>query len=210
MPGEITVNSVPLKSSPRNAGAPAVQRGGRDFDSWIFSHDGASTVRPASVEELPDLWGAACAATNTVLAAPSVVARVMAHDPESVWVVEYDGRVIGGYALLYLSREGVRRLQQGKLNAADPALECLAAPDEPPEGIYHWVGFKSDAQASGLGRVLEMLHGPRFLSADLWGVPCTTNGRRFAESMGMRPFPCLTPNLYRYVRRANRPVHPGV
>jgi hypothetical protein len=185
--------------------APTMKRGRGHFDDIPWALDASSTIRNPRPDELPELLRLATAATKLCLAQPSAIARVIAHDPASAWVIEKSGHVAGGCALLYLSPVGLAHLQDGGLDPYNPPLECLARPGERPAGIYFWVVFKTKALARGLTSIFDMLRRGRYSGADLWAAPYTIPGRRLAESLGFRPFPCPAGNLYRYVRKRNTP-----
>jgi hypothetical protein len=164
-------------------------------------------VRQPRLDEISNLRKAAIDAIGFPLASPEVIARVLSHDPETIWIFDSMKLITGGFAFLYLNTLGVERLRSGELNLYDPDLNCLAAPNELPAGCYWWVGFRIPGQPHGIDRVLEFMRGPRFRAADFWMTPFTNDGRAFAVKMGFQPVhDAVAPGLYRYVRKVSRPV----
>jgi hypothetical protein len=190
----------------RGAGGAAAfdRQGDPSFDNLVPRPRSDCVVRQPEMHEVERLWAAATAAVGLPIAEPSVIARVLAADPTSIWVFENAGKLTGGFAFLFLNGAGVEALQAGRLDTRDPPTGYLAKAGECPAGCYWWLGFRAPGP-HGVGRVLEFLQGPRFGTADFWMIPYTEDGRRFARKMGFKPVESAAcRNLYRYVRAANR------
>ncbi len=173
-----------------------------DFDSLRFVPRPGIVTRPAAGADLAGLVGSVSAAIGAPLAETSVIEAVQAHDDQSVWVFERDGRLLGGFAFLFLSEEGVDRMRSGALDMRRPGPADLAAPGAIPAGVYLWALMARGRAAAGLPPLLAMLQGPRFAGADLWAVPFTEDGRRFVINLGFREdHDAILPNLWRYRRR---------
>jgi hypothetical protein len=182
-----------------------MKRASTEFDDLTFSHNPATEVRAPRPDEIEPVWRAASAAVGLPLAEPKAIARVLAHDPASIWIFEQAKRVTGGFALLHLSALGVERLVAAELDPYNPAIDCLALSSENPAGCYFWLTFKLQPYADGISQVFEKLCGPRFKNSDLWANPYTDDGRRFVTNVGfVRVQDAASPTLYRYVRKANR------
>jgi hypothetical protein len=182
----------------------------QEFDDLVLRHDPQVTIRQPTAKEIGFLLEAATATIDAPLARLDTVARVLARDPETVWVFESSGRITGGFAFLYLNGLGVERLKANELDTRDPPSECLVGSGEPPVGCYWWLGVRLDRGPHGISQVLEFLRGQRFAHADFWMNPFTDDGVSFATKMGFsRYHAAASPTLYRYVRKANRAAARG-
>jgi hypothetical protein len=178
------------------------------FDDLKLSHNPATRLRQPRPDEIDALRQAGSRAMGVPVAPREVVERMLAHDPETLWVFETDGRITGGAAFLFLSETGVERLLAGRLDPHAPAAECLVNAGEPPAGVYFWGIYRDDPNSGGIGDILKMLETERFKGADLWTFPTGDIGRAFFERIGLRPVEAGPPNLYRRVRRPSGPSNP--
>lgn len=183
---------------------PAAMR--RHADAIRALPDRRSLVRPAQLHELPDLLAEASDAIGAPLADLGVVQRVLAHDPDSIWAFESRGRLRGGVSFLHLSEAGVAALIAGTLDPRTPDLALLAGPEERPAGVYIWAVIGRGRAAAPLSHAFVRLRGPRYAAADLWALPFSADGHRFAASTGFEPLP-ERPDLYRLRRRTNPISH---
>ena len=125
------------------------------------------------------------------LADPSVVCRVISHNPDSFWGIasrqSFDATIPeaeGFVAFLMLKEEGVRRLADGTLNRSNPDLSLLAAQNERPAGIYTWAIFAPAALVGAIPLVYEKLCSPLYDGVSLYAWAATPDGKRFAETLG--------------------------
>jgi hypothetical protein len=183
----------------------SMKRSTQEFDDLMLRHDHQVAIRQPTASEIESLLQTAAETIGVPLASPEVIGRVLAWDPESIWIFEHSGRVRGGFAFLFLNTEGVTRLRADKLDTRNPTPEHLVAAGEPPAGCYWWLGVRLDRGPNGISKILEFLRSPRFRGSDFWMNPFTDDGRAFATKMGFRrDHSSASPTLYRYVRKANR------
>jgi hypothetical protein len=195
----------PYGSRPTVEGPSDMKHTTGEFDDLVLACDPRTTLRQPDGSELEALWRAASRVVDIPLAPPEVIARVIAQDPESMWLFETAGQVTGGFGLLHLTATGVERLRAGAFDPRDPDPELLVRAPEHPVGTYWWVGFKFERDSHGIAHLFQVLRRPRFAMADFWATPFTADGQRFASSVGFRPAEePACPALYRYTRKANR------
>ena len=185
-------------------GAANVQRLRQDLDLIVGPSDPLAAVRAPHRDEIPALRARARAAIGVDIAGSEVIARVLDHDPETVWAIERDAQIVGAFAFLFFDAEGVRRLRQAEIDLLRPPIALLAPPGQPPAGIYWWGVFGRGHVAAAMGRVLDVLRGPRHRAADMWSRPVTEDGARFFDRLGFRPDLAGSAGLYRYQRISNR------
>jgi hypothetical protein len=174
-----------------------------DFDRMTFRPQPGGIARQPLPGELPELVTKVEAALGVGLADCGLIARIAAADPDTLWVFDCGGRAAGGFALLFLTGEGVARMLDGRLDMRAPDFASLAGAGEPPAGVYMWALLARGRAAAALPQVLAMLQGPRFRNADLWAAPVTRDGERFVGNLGfIRAEGAALPNLWRYERRA--------
>jgi hypothetical protein len=165
-------------------------------------------LRQPRASEIDALREAGSKAMGVPVAPREVVERMLARDPETLWVFETEGRITGGAAFLFLSQIGVERLLAGELDPHAPAEECLVKTGEPPASVYFWGIYRDDPASGGIKEILTMLETERFKDADLCTFPTGEVGRAFFERIGLRPVENGPPNLYRRVRRPSGPSNP--
>jgi hypothetical protein len=174
-----------------------------DFDRMTFRPQPGSIARRPLPGELPELVAKVETALGVSLASCGLIERIAAADPDTLWVFDCGGRAAGGFALLFLTGEGVARMQDGRLNMRAPDFACLARAGQPPAGVYMWALLARGRAAAALPQVLNLLQGARFRNADLWAAPVTRDGERFVGNLGfVRAQGAALPNLWRYERRA--------
>ena len=194
--------SVHKTSSAANSERSGVLR--HDLEVVRALSDAAIQVRAPRRDEVPDLLAMAAAAIGAPLAQPDVVARILDHDPESFWVFQREGRILGGVAFLHLSPRGMQQLIAGSIDLRAPDPQLLCARGERRVGIYVWALFGRGRAGVGISRTIEHLRGERFRGIDLWAVPHTNDGQRFLRCLGFRPAFAETADLYRYPRGEHR------
>jgi hypothetical protein len=161
-------------------------------------------ARAPRLDEVPEVLAMATAAIGAPLAHAEAVTRILNHDPDSIWIVEREGRILGGVGFLHLSQQGMRQLMAGTIDfrAPDPSLLC--APGQRPAGIYVWALFGRGRAGIGVSLVIERLRRGRFRNADLWAIPHTGDGQRLLRCLGFEPAFSETTELYRYVHTERR------
>jgi hypothetical protein len=196
-----------IRHRPRDRTGRRLGRLTGDFDRMTFRPQPGGIARQPLPGELPELVAKVEAALGVGLAGCELIERIAAADPDTVWVFDCGGRAAGGFALLFLTGEGVARMQDGRLNMRAPDFACLARAGQPPAGVYMWALLARGRAAAALPQVLALLQGPRFRNADLWAAPVTRDGERFVGNLGfIRARGVALPNLWRYERRAQGPA----
>lgn len=125
------------------------------------------------------------------LAPTHIVHRVVSHNPDSLWGIasrrSYNALspvAEGMVAFLMLNEKGLKRLADGSLDRANPALSFLAAQNERPAGIYIWASFMPTALVGAIPLVYEKLCAPLYNGVNLYAWAATPNGKRFNEALG--------------------------
>lgn len=181
-----------------------------DCDSYVIFTPMAEEVEALIPQAVKTMGGRG--------AAPSVVHRVIAHNPDTFWGIaplEQFTRsqpcATGYLAFLPLKEEGVRRLVAGTFNGTDPDLSLVTRQNEKPAGIYFWGVY-----APGLGdRVvplgIQKMSTPLYHDVDFYSRPITRGGVRVVEQLnferGVTLGDLYAPDLWVY-RRSRRPSEP--
>ena len=165
-------------------------------------------------EEFDLLYNLAVRHFGDEIASFDVVRRVVNHNPASAYSIgrccedEDDFRPLGYVALLLLNRKGVRALEAGKLDAAEPDLSLLVLPGHEPAGIYVWGVVAVGKAAAGLISVMEVLKTEPYRRADVYARPASVSGLHLMQALHFeRCFNGVDPGdkpLYRYKRVVNR------
>lgn len=172
----------------------------RAFENDMFPEDTTILVRSPNIEELSDLRTQAFLAIKAELASTDQIAAVLSRDSRTIWAFERDGLLVGGFAMLFLSRSGVAALHAATFNFQAPSHHLLVSKDETPAGIYWWALWGRGVMRGAFGRIAALLRQPELLHADLWAVPFTESGLHFMTNLGFSPFSCAQPGLLRYSR----------
>jgi predicted GNAT family N-acyltransferase len=141
----------------------------------------------------------------------SVVKRVIAHNPDSMWAIarkrKFDPSVPFGegfFAFLHLNKKGLFQLATNTLDTGNPDPALLAAPGERPAGIYTWAALAPGMLAGGISLVLEQLENSTYAGVDIFSRPNTAEGFRFNETLGLKKGakvgPIYAPQLYTFPR----------
>jgi hypothetical protein len=157
------------------------------FETMALPVDGALRARAPRPDEIGPMLALAAAAIGAPLASVEAVGAVAAHDPESVWLFERAGHAVGTFAMLHLNAAGVAALEAGRLDLRAPPVGALAEPSERPAGIYFWAMFARGRAAAGVATVFQRLRTGRYRGVDLYALPYTADGRRFADRLGFEP-----------------------
>jgi hypothetical protein len=169
-----------------------------------LSPTSAIVVSLASDRQLADLLAMARREIPGVNATEARLAQFLRDDPESIFVFQRSGKLLGGIAFLYLNCRGHDALLLDAIDLRNPSRDCLARADEEVSAIYVWALVGHGRAVAGLGNVAEYLRGPRFVSADYFAQPSTTAGRNLLNAIGFEPIPSFQPDLWRYERPWHR------
>jgi hypothetical protein len=185
--------------------APQRTPGPRDFDHVLAPRFGRTVARRVRRGEIgPTLATAAAAIDRLRAASRDVVVRVVAHNPDSLWVFTRHGTLVGFMAMMLFNEEGLEALLGDRVDVRDPSTEHLAAAGVPPAAIYFWAMASPAIAADGIAKVIMRLQAPPYGRADLYTYPATADGLRFARAFGFDPIPGHPRNLLRYIRKINR------
>ena len=169
-----------------------------------LSASSAISVGLATRGHLPELVAIARREIPGVNATEPGLAHFLQQDPESIFVFERGGKLLGAIAFLYLNCRGHDALLLGEIDLKNPNREFLASFDEEASAIYVWALAAFGRAVVGLGNVAEYLRGPRFVGADYFAQPATTAGRDLLVAIGFKPISSFQPELWSYVRPWHR------
>lgn len=185
-----------------------VFRGSRDFaarhDLDRLLPSSAITVGLATHGQLPELVAIARREIPGVNANEAGLAHFLRDDPESIFVFQRAGNLLGGIAFLYLNCRGHDALLLDDIDLKNPSRELLARPDEEASAIYVWALAAYGRAVVGLGNVAQYLRRPRFVGADYFARPSTAAGRALLIAIGFTPGSSFQPDLWCYERPWNR------
>lgn len=134
------------------------------------------------------------------------LARFLHNDPETIFVFQRQGRVLGGAAFLYLNERGHDALILDDIDLTDPAMEFLAQAGAPVSAIYTWALAGHGRAVIGLGNVAAHHRRARFAGADYFAAPATPAGRDLLKALSFQRTPSFQPELWTYPRM---PAAPG-
>jgi predicted GNAT family N-acyltransferase len=144
------------------------------------------------------------------LAAPSVVHRVVAHNPDSMWAIARraaDGSVgpaEGFIACLYLTEQGLTALAARTLDARNPDLKLLTRPGERPAGIYIWAMYAPKTLAPAIALWFQKVSLPPYDDVRIYARGATEQGLHYMRTLGFKPAIQIdgieTPHLHIYER----------
>ena len=128
------------------------------------------------------------------LASREAVARVVTHNPDTLWGISRRSTYCaerpvpeGFIAFLMLNDEGLRHLIAGTFDASDPDLGLLCSQNQRPAGIYVWAMWARNNLVAGIPLAMEKLWSPLYKDADLYARAVTQDGKRLLETMGFVP-----------------------
>jgi len=155
--------------------------------------DHIGTMRQLAAQELPG-----------AVASEEVIARIILQNRNSVLLVYKNSDVVGIWAMLMLNAIGLEALLLGELDGLNPNPKAIAATDDNPAAIYHWVAVAPGLASEGIYHASQFLRQPPFRAANFYSRPNTEIGIRLNLSLGFRAIHAGTPGLFRYVRLVNR------
>jgi hypothetical protein len=177
----------------------------RDFDRVVAPRFGRTVARRARRGEIGTSLVTVSNAIHDMRSAPrDVVARVVAQNPDSLWVFVRQGLLVGCSALMMLNDHGLSALLSGDIDRRDPAPSYLTPAGERPAAIYVWALASPSVAADGIAKIIMRLQSPPYERADLYASPATRAGLRFLRALGFEPIPGHPHNLFRYIRLVNR------
>ena len=149
------------------------------------------------------------------LASKEPVARVVNHNPDSLWGItlkaNYDAEnpVPEGFiAFLMLNSDGLRALIDGTFDAASPDLRLLCSQNEKPAGIYIWAVWARNKLFPGLILAMEKVWTPLYRDVDLYARAVNPHSRKGLETIGFVPGASfegrVNPELHSLVRSPKR------
>lgn len=169
-----------------------------------LSPSSAIDVNLATREQLADLVAMARREIPGVNATEAGLAHFLSDDPESIFVFQRAGNLVGGIAFLYLNCRGHDALLLDDIDLKNPGHEFLARRDQEASAIYVWALAGHGRAVAGLGSVAEYLRRPRFIGADYFAQPATKAGRDLLIAIGFGPIPSFQPDLWCYERPWHR------
>jgi hypothetical protein len=176
----------------------------REFDLLVPNRHVRMGVRPATHDELPSIFTFAKGEIPRLAAGICQVERVLEHNQENILVFERDGVVVGIYAMLLLSGEGLSQLLLGTLDRGNPDLASLVPAGAAPSAIYNWAVVAPRLAAEGFRHASVYLRRPRFRNANIYARGTTQRACRIMEHTGYELVGDGFAELYRYVRLPNR------
>ena len=100
---------------------------------------------------------AIASADLAALASRDAVARVVTHNPDTLWGISRkasyraEDQIAEGFiAFLMLNTEGLRSLVEGTFDASDPDLDLLCGQHQRPAGIYVWAMWARNNLVAGI------------------------------------------------------------
>ncbi len=185
------------------------RRGSADFADRHELDRLASTTAiaagPATFDQLAELAAIAKREIPGVNASEAGLVQSLREDPESIFSLRRDGKVLGGIAFLYLNSRGHDALLLDEIDLKNPSRQYLARPGEDISAIYVWSVAGYGRAAIGLGNVAEFLRRPRFADADYYAQPSSADGRGLLKALCFKPIASFQPDLWYYERPWNRP-----
>ncbi len=129
-------------------------------------------------------------------------------DPESIFIFQRGGRLLGGVAFLYLNDRGFDALVLDDIDLKRPRRDFLARAEEDVAAIYTWALAGHGRAVLGLGNVAAYLRKPRFIAADYYAQPSTAAGRDLLVALGFKPTPSFQPDLWCFQRSRHIDARP--
>lgn len=154
----------------------------------IFTVDasGIASLMDAARQDIPGLTS------------NEVVQAVANHNPDTFWAIakkdQFDigsPRGEGFLAVLPLTREGTRRLVDGRLDTRNPDISLVTRQSERPAGIYVWAIHAKGTTAAAIPLVLQKFSTPLYQGINIYSRPITKEGLRVLEPLGFSPRACF-------------------
>jgi predicted GNAT family N-acyltransferase len=137
---------------------------------------------------------ATASADLKALASKEAVARVVNHNPDTLWGIARrsnyraeDPVPEGFIAFLLLNSDGLRELIAGTFDASAPDLSLLCGQHQRPAGVYVWAMWARNNLVPGIPLAIEKVWSPLYKDADLYARAVTQDGKRLLETMGFAP-----------------------
>lgn len=175
-----------------------------EFDFLSTPVPGQIQLRRATVR---DISAGRCIVDELIpgdLAPLETIERVISYNPNNVLLFVRNAKIVGIWAMLMLSAEGLEQLLLGELDARNPHPNALLPKTEVPAAIYKWAIVGPGIAMEGASHVSQYLRQPLYRYSNLFSRPTTPRGLKFKVNLGFRPIQSGTNGLYRYVRRAKR------
>jgi predicted GNAT family N-acyltransferase len=149
------------------------------------------------------------------MAGSDVVRKVLAHNPDCVWVMARKSRFNpaapvgeGFVAMLPLTGKGLHRLATKTFNGADPDLSVISKPGEKPAGLYIWAAYAPGPLVGGVSLFMNEMAAAPYDEVNLYTRPNTADGFRFNEVLGFAKGPIVggipALHLYEFARAPQR------
>jgi predicted GNAT family N-acyltransferase len=147
----------------------------------VFNVDaaGIASLMDAAREDIPGLTS------------NKIVQAVVNHNPDTFWAIarkdQFDiasPRGEGFLAVLPLTREGTRRLFDGRLDTRNPDISFVARQSERPAGIYVWAIHAKGAIAAAIPLVMQKYSSPLYQGVNIYARTVTKEGRRMGGLLG--------------------------
>ena len=175
-----------------------------EFDKLTLPKRQKIAIRRANLSDLSPVSQFAQSALPDGIAGCAAIGRVIELNRNSVLLFERGRNVVGFWAMLMLTSQGLERLLLNELDTLDPEPVCIARTMERPAAIYSWAVVAPRLAAEGVFHVSQFLRKPSYRHANMYARPNTPEGVRFNLKLGSRPLSTAPEGLYRYVRLANR------
>lgn len=170
------------------------------YELDLLTREDGIEVRPARLDELPEMVALARREVAGISASDGVVRRIFDRNPESIFGFRRDRRLTGGVAFLYLNEEGLEHLLLDMIDFADPDLRLLAHRGEEPAAIYFWALAAKGHCSAGLGGVNAWTRAWPYARADYYAQPSSPDGARFLQRYGFEQTPSFQRDLWVYRR----------
>ena len=176
----------------------------REFDLLVPSDHVQMGVRPAAQEDLPVVFDMAQKEIPALSAAMPFVVGAVERNPDSILVFHRDNEIVGLYAMLLLSAPGLERLLLDELDTSAPDRDAVVAAGVAPAAIYNWAVVARRLASEGFRHTSVYLRQPLYRRANIYARGTTAAACKIMEHTGYQLLGGPHPDLYRYVRMANR------
>ncbi|HEY4344299.1 MAG TPA: hypothetical protein VGN05_08130 [Parvibaculum sp.] len=148
---------------------------------------GLSVARPTA-DEIVRIHQLGAAKISADIASLDTFHQIHRHNSDSLWgVYAGDGALVGFFAFLMLTSDGVERLISGDLNTRAPTIDALAKTGEAPNAIYIWALVAEKKTANALPLILGAFDAAVYARTDLYARPATEGGLRLMAKVGFKP-----------------------
>ncbi len=187
------------------------------FDSNTHPSDGHLRVARATHDEVIRIHDLGTTKISADIATLDTFHRIHRRNADALWgVYANDGALVGFFAFLMLTADGVDRLVSGELNTRAPDISAIVATGQAPQAVYVWALVAEKKIAGALPLVLSAFDAAVYARTDLYARPATDGGYRLMSKIGFRAIDggeieqgelcvirrSLTPTQIRYPGRA--------